>query len=863
MTFQQFRMRLVEMIDRLLEILDGNYDYKYFMLDGQTILLDDYLEIRPENKERLKKHIQSGRILIGPWHVLGDEFLVNGESLIRNLLWGHKTAKEWGEVAKVGYLPDQFGHISQLPQILRGFEIDNVIFWRGSGIPWEDSKSEFLWEGPDGSKILTHRLPIHPPDNEGYFNAARLPLESDKAYQRIKYLKEDLSAYATSNNLLLMNGVDHMLPQETIPQTIKEVNRRLKGGEIIHSNLFRFIQSIKRSKPHLVTIKGEFYSSRYTRIHPGVLSTRIHLKQAHLKSENLLQRWAEPFSALAWVEKNPYPKPFLDLAWRYFFQNHPHDTLYGCCIDAVDKETMSRYSLSREISEHLAIKSLHQLAKEIDTSFTKDGEVCLVVFNPLNWSRTDWVNGTVVFPPEMKVKSFKLEDDSGNSIPFYFHERESYTHFFHPVKYISWEKKTQFQISFLAKNVPAFGYKVYVVKPGGNPRPSSGQRLLSPEKSVLENEYLKISIRKNGTFDVIDKKSDVIYKRCHYFEDGGDAGTLYNYSYPRQDKIITNLEQNARIALMENTETFARYKIETKLLLPIQLTLNRKRRSKKLTRYSITSYITLAAGVPRIEIQTVVENQVKDHRLRVLFPTEIKTDFSYAEGQFDVLQRSVKLPGDFTGWAEKPMPTYPQRTFVDVSDGKRGIAVLNRGLPEYEIRNDKKRTIAITLLRGVQWITAPDLLTVRSHKGDPFWQFCPEGQCLGKYIFHYSLYPHLGDWKKGRVYQQAYQHNIGCRVIQIEKNRGKLPKHLSFIVTAPTSLIVTCLKKAEDSNSLILRVFNVLNKEAQAKIVFYRKVKRAYLVDFREEKIKKLKVRDKMISFAIPGKKIFTLEVCL
>jgi len=856
LSFQQFRMRLVDMVDSLLDTLDADEEYRYFTLDGQTILLDDYLEVRPENERRLKKYIRTGKILIGPWYNLADEFLVGGESLIRNLFWGHKSIQDWAPVTKVGYMPDQFGLISQMPQILRGFGIDNAIFWRGLGISWKKTGSEFIWQGPDGTKILAHRLP----PGEGYFNAVDLPEETDKACRRVEELKEQLCRYRTTNNLLLMNGQDHRFAQTHIPALIKKLNTILKDAEIIHSSLPLFIQSLKKSKPRLKTVKGEFYSGRYSRVHPGVLSSRIHLKQVNTQTENLLQKWAEPFSALAWVGTRSYPEPFLNLAWKYLLRNHPHDSICGCSIDEVDEEMMTRFSVSRQISEELTSKALHQIGARIDTSFLKDDETALVVFNSLNWSRSDWVKAKVTFPKEMNVENFSLEDSKGNPVPYHLHRSESYINFFSPVKYLTFEKASRFEVSFFAEDVPSLGYRVYLVKPRVSPQPLAPDNLLSPEQNILENEYLRVTIKKNGTFDLLDKKSNIIYEGCHYFEDGGDKGTLYNYSYPENDRVITSLKQDASITLMENTEFSARYKIETGLALPLRLSPDRKRRSKELVNYPITSYVSLYSGVPRVEIETRLRNRAQDHRLRVLFPSGVETDFSYAQGQFDVLRRPVKVP-DSKDWAEDPMPTYPQRAFVDVSDKDRGMGVLNQGLAEYEVKDDKERTIALTLLRCVEWVTAPGLLTVRTHKGEPFWQHSPAGQCPGDYVFRYALYPHSGNWQTAKVYQQAYQHNIGCRVIQVDKHNGKLPAEQSFVSIEPDNLIVSCLKKTETRNSLILRVFNISGRKVGARVKFYGNIKNAYLVNLNEKRERKLTVRGGTVSFAVPRKKIYTIEI--
>src|SRR3989440_1547411 len=221
LTFQQFRMRLVHAIDRLLDILDHDPTFSHFMLDGQTIVLDDYLEVRPEHAERLKNYIRSGRIQVGPWYLQPDEFLVSGESLVRNLQIGLRQAAEYGEQMRAGYVPDCFGHIAQLPQILRGFGIDNAVFWRGVGA--EAHKSEFFWAAPDGTQVLV----IFLASAMGYSNARDMPLVPEEFVARVELLAAPLLPMATTNSLLFMNGSDHLEPQEGLPKTIEAANKLL------------------------------------------------------------------------------------------------------------------------------------------------------------------------------------------------------------------------------------------------------------------------------------------------------------------------------------------------------------------------------------------------------------------------------------------------------------------------------------------------------------------------------------------------------------------------------------------------------------------------------------------------------------
>ncbi len=337
--FQRFRMKLVEMVDTLLDILDTEPSYKYFTLDGQTVVLEDYLEIRPENRERLAKHIRNGRILIGPWYVLPDEFLVSGESLVRNLLLGHLVAKEYGGVMPVGYLPDTFGHPSQIPQIFQGFGLDNAVIYRGV----ETDSSEFLWESPDGTSVLAVFLP------GGYCNAMSMTSAPQRFLEHVGELVDKIKAMATTDTILLMNGCDHLAPRRELEQIIIQANQRLDNGlKLQQGTLPQYIERVKAANPDLKTLRGEFRRPRPGRVTPGVISSRMYLKLENFRSFTALEKYAEPIAALSWLLGESYPRAFLWQAWKYLLQNHPHDSICGCSVDSVHRDMCRRLSLPEQ-----------------------------------------------------------------------------------------------------------------------------------------------------------------------------------------------------------------------------------------------------------------------------------------------------------------------------------------------------------------------------------------------------------------------------------------------------------------------------------------------------------------------------------
>lgn len=418
--FQAFRTRLIRLVEELLDILEADPTYRSFTLDGQAIILEDVAEVRPDLAERLRRQIRDGRVLIGPWYVLPDEFLVSPEALVRNLLVGDSVCRAWGGKMDIGYLPDTFGHISQLPQLLRGFGMATAMFARGAG----DAPTEFLWRGPDGSHILVCHLRDH------YDNAAVLPADPDEATQTFSRLRDRLAPHAPTSQLLMMHGTDHMRPRADLPQIVAAANRRLPD-QVILSSPVHYVSAVREELgpeglQGLPLRSGEMRSPQRSPILPGVLSARMWIKQRNHACQVLLERWAEPFGALyemetASREENaPHPppparvSPLTRLAWRYLLQNHPHDSICGCSVDQVHREMAVRFDWCEQLGEEVVRAALTGLAARVDSG--KGDLPAVVVFNPCSTTRTDRVEVSIVPPidPERAV----LIDGEGHPVPF-------------------------------------------------------------------------------------------------------------------------------------------------------------------------------------------------------------------------------------------------------------------------------------------------------------------------------------------------------------------------------------------------------------------------------------------------------------
>ena len=421
LTFQQFRLKLVHLIDSLLDIFLIDPHYRYFMLDGQTIVLDDYLQIRSERESELRTLIQSGRLLIGPWHVLPDEFLVSPESTIRNLLLGERTARRFGNKMMVGYIPDPFGHIGQMPQILSGFGIHTACIQRGL----DNQPCEFWWQSPDGSKVLMAYM------RDGYGNAAALPTtDPSKFLFEVGKLRDSLEPYTAFDHILLMHGTDHMEAQPKTSAAIAYANKYLIGETIVHSTLPDYLSalqtSILNSASSIPIVSGELRSGKRHHLLPGVLSTRPWIKQRNTACEVLLEKWVEPFYSFASnisLMRINNQKSTIHHAWRLLMECHPHDSICGCSIDQVHEEMRSRFDQVEQIGEEITGQSLKILSDAVNTARglakinTSTGilEIAIVVFNPTALTS----DGLVELSLQLfeNTQAFEFFDDTGKSLP--------------------------------------------------------------------------------------------------------------------------------------------------------------------------------------------------------------------------------------------------------------------------------------------------------------------------------------------------------------------------------------------------------------------------------------------------------------
>lgn len=878
MSFEQHRMKLVKLIDDLLELFEGDSGFSSFFLDGQTIALEDYLQIRPENRSKLEKYIQEGRLFVGPWYILQDEFLTSSESNIRNLLVGIKQAEEFGKVSMFGYFPDAFGNAGQMPQILKQAGMEAAFFGRGVKPVGFDNKvdetgdyesifSEMLWQSPDGSSLLGVLFA------NWYCNGMEVPTDEEQAKAYWGKRIPDADKFASSNHLLFMNGCDHQPVQKDLPQAIETAKKLFPEVDFRHSSLDAFVKGVKEAqKNKLSVVEGELTSQEtdgwMTLV--NTCSSRIYLKQMNQQAQAALEKLAEPLGVMA----GTYNAPWLRYSWKTLMQNHPHDSICGCSVDEVHREMAVRFEKSLQVSRELAADAQKALADCVDTTvFEKISAdaVPIVVMNTSGWDRTGVVTANVDvlrrYHPDphatwaemekQPVRSWSVVDAEGHAVPCtvtYLGLRFDYdlpeNAFRKP--YIA----QTVRVSFEAENVPAAGLRAYALVPKDA---SQTEGSLVTGENTMENSRLRVQIQSNGTLDVTLKATDHTYRGLGCYEETGDIGNEYIYFQPVGSKPILSSELPAQIELVTDTPYAAAFEIRQTLRVPesadgallgeqVNVTpfnTRKAERSDKLVELPISTTVTLEKNGRGVKIRSSFVNQAKDHRLRMLFPTGLVAKTHIADSIFEAVRRDNR-PAPC--W-KNPSNCQHQQCFASVDDGANGLTIANFGLNEYEVLPENGNAIAVTLLRAV------------GEMGDWGYFPTPEAQCLGAHAAELEIIPHEGGVAQSGAFAEAYQFQAAIPVQQTGLHKGALPASYGMFSYTGETLALSAIKQNEDSGDMVLRWFNLADAPCSLSVRFAQPVQAVYKSNVVEQTLEQVSADDGAYRFEVGPAEIFTIRV--
>ena len=666
--FEVFRVRLVRMIDHLLDTVEKEPTYR-FHLDAQTVVLGDYLAIKPGNRERLERAIRRGAILIGPWYVQNDFFLTCGESTIRNLLLGRKITAEFGGVpATVGYAPDHFGNISQLPQLLRGFGMKAVIFGRGRDR--QSPKSEFIWEGADGTRLIATQM------MQFYNNAQRFSEDPERARKFFELARKNLASTVTGGCFLLMNGVDHLDAQENLLPILEKLNAALPRGErIFQSTMAEYIDEVEKKLDNPELIRGELRSGPERLLSIGTLSSRIGQKILNDRCENRLFLELEPLGAqlrLLGFQPECVERHFLDYLWRLLVENHPHDSICGCSQDAVHRHIDDRFERFNEVADLLIADQLRLLGSHVVTGGSA-ADYYLLVVNTLPFAREVCCRGVIDFAAEESIRTFRLLESDGSEVPFaILSDTITERALRSPINLPGRKLVRRVEVLFTT-SLPPGGYKTLLVRPNEAPQE------LPPLD--FENKFLKLEVGEDGKVDILDKNSGRWFRDVLEIIDTGDFGDAYSYRPYPGTEVVRSGNFRPRLTVVRNDALESVLRLDFRLPVPLEANRKTQRRSRRHKLLPVAMVLRLAGNSRRLEVELSGENTCRDHFLRLLVKSGIATDSVVAGGVFDLHRRSRKDPET----ASRSDREQPVRNFIKLQTAEQGgLTILTGGLHSFE-----------------------------------------------------------------------------------------------------------------------------------------------------------------------------------
>jgi hypothetical protein len=786
--FQTFRLKLVHLIDDLLDLLERDPSFAEFLLDGQLAIVDDYLAIRPENEQRLRSLAAAGRLTVGPWYILMDEFLVSGETIVRDLQAGIRRGAAFGGVMEVGYLPDMFGHIAQMPQILRQAGFEHAVVWRG--VPSAVDTTAFWWDAPDGSRVRAEYLVA------GYGNGAAIPDDAKALIRRLQAHVEEMGPFLQPGApLLFMNGTDHQRPQPWLGRVVAEVNDLQDDYHLSITSLPEYLSSAPTDG--LPSWQGELRSGVRSNLLMGVGSNRVDVKQAAARTERAIERLAEPLSAL-FLPAASWPGAFLDVAWQNVIRNAAHDSICACSVDEVVNAVIHRFAEARHIAEGLTDEALTTVGRSM-------AEAGTFVVNPSSRSRGGMVEvitpaageadehtqvlseryglpGTMTLDgdsvrsllglmqgaridTDMYVTDVTLtEDETGlditvvigtearDGVPVEEIKRDLFTR-------LTARPETEVRLRLdqppirrvLARvaDVPPYGWQAFTPVPLGQP---AGAEQVTSDVTLSNGSTTVVVDARTGTFSINGLEG---FGRL---VDGGDHGDTYNYSPPATDTIVDTPDE-VTVRIGERGPVRATAVISARYTWPDRVEGHRGTRIGSHS-VEVTTTVELRADEELVRVQTAFVNPSRDHRLRVHLPLPEPATTSHAECAFDVVERGLTAEGRAD---EFGLPTFPSRRFVSAG----GLTVVHEGLLEYELIDIQAppgpagnepnapaaaHTLALTLLRATGMLSRLGM-SLRPLPAGPMTPL--DGpQLIGPIETHYAL--HVGHGDPYRLVDDAY-----------------------------------------------------------------------------------------------------------
>jgi mannosylglycerate hydrolase len=841
----RFRQRLVALID---ELLDTPVSGMSFLLDGQTVVIEDYLEVRPDRAPEIAAALRERRLEAGPWYVLADELIPGGEALVRNLLAGRRMLRALrADSPPVLYCPDSFGHPATLPDIARGFDKHVVVLWRGFGGASAPKSSSVWWRSPSGTRVIVQHL-----TRSGYELGVNLPLRTDESKARWKHLRSELNERRGSGPALLLNGADHHARQREPAAALRTLVEVAKPDHVIPSTLAAFAADVVKGaeKARLREVEGELRDSYgFTWTLQGTLGSRTPQKRQYALVERMLVRDVEPWVAMAALQTKSSNRHLAHAAWKPLLLCQPHDTLCGCSVDAVARAMETRLESASVQGAGLREDAVLELLghdRELARHSQDKWRAKFVVRNPAPRMRT----GVAIVELSTKLADVAVgpgsaPDGSDRQRPLLIPSvmpgaqllaaYSGYERTEAPRDYPDNDAVGRMLLAIWVNDAPAYGISsipLDIVASG-----HVTHHMVVAKKNAMTNGAVTLSWNAGGRVAFKHHALKRTARNLLEWESREDVGDLYTPAI-RKPKLKAKV-------------------VSTKVIHkgPMRGVVEQVwRLAHKGEQMTVSVHLMIDAGSELLRIVLLGDNQANDHRLRLVVNTGIKGRV-FADAAFGVLEREpLKVPAKDEK-IEQVVPTAPLHRYVSVFDNRNGATIFSDGLPEYESMGDR---IAITVLRSVGELSRNDLPERPGHAGWP--AATPEAQNAGPFeaelgfMLHGARTPDTID-----AIERAADDVLHPLTGETLRSAVNIPSSVPGVSLEGTGLALSSIKENEDSGWVVLRCVNLTDEERQGTWKFPKHVSEARLARLDETLLTALATRGNTIGFRAPARGVVTI----
>lgn len=796
-----YHARLVTMLDDLLDRLAADAGLRTFLLDGQTVLLEDYVQARPQRADTVRDLVRAGRLQVGPWYVLADELIPAGESLVRNLLLGAADAARWGGRLEVLYSPDAFGHPACWPELARGAGLASGVLWRGLGGAPGQERDRYRWRGPSGAEVRLWHLPP-----AGYEIGVELTADSERLSEAWAWVRGELVGRAGGSHIPVFIGADHHAAPAGVSRLWEQLADLERPNEVRVSRLDEFFAAAAEEFAAAPVLAGDLRSAPgYAWVLQGVHGTRAPLKRRAAGLELWLARTVEPLAAAAIRRGGRDHRSVLDLAWRALIQCQFHDTICGTTSDPVAREADVRLDAVQRYGEEIARSAAFELTGH-DPDHAREhveGQTpALVLWNPVPRSRggitivdcSFFRRDVPIGPPGPRAprtgrgaEAFTLRTPDGQVVPLQVLSRRRGEERLDALRhYPDLDEVDVVRVALRAPLLPGFGFAT--LGPAA-PHAAPGDDTVEVQARSLVNRFVVATLDPTGALLLFDRRSGGRWLDVLRLESEGDAGDAYTFCPAARGRLsrsrgpirVRRVAAGPLVAALEARWTLRaggglRGKVVVRLL------------------------VSLHADSPVVRCILDVDNRALHHRLRARVP--VGPGPALVGTQFGQQLHELVVPRPPAAPLEAPVSTAPAHRFVAGTGAGHGLALMAPGFFEYE--RTAAGDVLFTVLRAVGALSRDDLPARPGHAAWPV--AIPDAQCPGPSRVELALAPLTADDSIPALWESVFTpvHGLWIRdAVGLAPPRGG-------ITLEGAGLVFSAMKPGHgpDGGDVVLRCYN-------------------------------------------------------